>query len=131
MSNYVSNYTFDNLSRIGQDNCSKTQNNIQNTAQANYTLNNFFIQDCGMKKPIEFATSQPNIFYNGNNIFNFRIPNLVSNLFSSNYTFVIRNNQLFIYKNKTTLMVKCALPSIFNIDILAIRTFNKDSWWIC
>ena len=76
----------------------------------------------------EFTT---NIFYNGNNIFNFRIPNLVSNLFSSNYTFVIRNNQLFIYKNKTTLMVKCALPSIFNIDILAIRTFNKDSWWIC
>tara|TARA_B100000424_G_C22945740_1_gene503433 strand:- start:1969 stop:2562 length:594 start_codon:yes stop_codon:yes gene_type:complete len=65
MSNYVSNYTFDNLSRIGQDNCSKTQSNIQNTAQANYTLNNFFLQDCGMKKPIEFATSQPNIFYNG------------------------------------------------------------------
>ena len=76
----------------------------------------------------EFTT---NIFFNNNNIFNFRIPNLISNINSSNYTIIIRNNQLYIYKKKVTLMVKCTLPVIFNIDILAIRTFNKDNWWIC
>ena len=76
----------------------------------------------------EFTT---NIFYNNENIFNFRVPNLISNSSSSNYTMVIRNNQLFLYKNKTILVIKCALPSIFNIDVLAIRSFNKDNWWIC
>ena len=76
----------------------------------------------------EFTT---NIFYNNENIFNFRVPNLISNSSSSNYTMVIRNNQLFLYKNKPILVIKCALPSIFNIDVLAIRSFNKDNWWIC
>ena len=76
----------------------------------------------------EFTT---NIFYNNENIFNFRVPNLISNLNSSNYTMVIRNNQLFLYKNKTVLVIKCALPVIFNIEVLALRTFNRDNWWIC
>lgn len=62
---YVSNYNFDNLSRIGDDNCSLSQRNIQNVESANYLLTNYFIEDCGMKKPIEFATNQPNVFYNG------------------------------------------------------------------
>ena len=61
----VSNYTFDNMSRIGDDSCSLSQRNIQNTQSSNYALKSFFAQDCGMARPIEFATNQPNVFYNG------------------------------------------------------------------
>jgi len=62
---YVSNYVFDNISRIGNDNCCVDQKTIQNAGYANYTLQNYFISDCSMKKPIELATTQPGIFYNG------------------------------------------------------------------
>ena len=62
---YVSNYVFDNISRIGNDNCCVDQKTIQNAGYANYTLQNYFINDCSMKKPIELATTQPGIFYNG------------------------------------------------------------------
>ena len=61
------NYTFDNLTRIGNDNCDMSQRNVQNLASSNYTLTNFFSSDCSMKRPIEFATSQPNVFYKGGN----------------------------------------------------------------
>jgi len=62
---YVSNYVFDNISRIGNDNCCVDQKTIQNAGYANYTLQNYFISDCSMKKPIDLATTQPGIFYNG------------------------------------------------------------------
>jgi hypothetical protein len=68
MSNSYANsysYTFDNMSRIGLDNCCIDQDTIQNSQAANYMLQNYFSTDCSMKKPIEFATSQPGIFYNG------------------------------------------------------------------
>jgi hypothetical protein len=61
----ISNYTFDNISRIGNDNCCIDQRTIQNSSYANYTLQNYFASDCSMKKPIELATTQPGIFYNG------------------------------------------------------------------
>ena len=62
---YVSNYTFDNISRIGNDNCNIDQNSIQNTQAANYLLQNYFAADCSMKNPISLATTQPGIMYNG------------------------------------------------------------------
>ena len=65
MAKYVSDYTFDNTSRIGDDGCGLSQRNLQNVRSGNYLLTNFFEQECGMKKPIEFATSQPNVFYSG------------------------------------------------------------------
>jgi hypothetical protein len=58
-------YTFDNMSRIGLDDCNKTQTDIQNTSFCNYMTQNFFASDCSMKTPIELATTQPGIFYNG------------------------------------------------------------------
>lgn len=61
----IKDFTFDNLSRIGNDTCGLSQRNIQNTASANYMLSNFFSQDCNMTRPIDLATSQPNIFYKG------------------------------------------------------------------
>ena len=61
----ISSYTFDNMSRIGLDQCNKSQTDIQNVASCNYTLQNYFASDCSMKKPIELATTQPGIMYNG------------------------------------------------------------------
>lgn len=67
MANYNRDFTFDQLSRIGDDSCSKSQNDMQNVSQSNYMLNNFFSQDSTLKRPIDFATSQPNIFLKGGN----------------------------------------------------------------
>jgi len=61
----VSNYVFDNMSRIGLDECCKSQSDLQNVEFANYMLQNYFINDCSMKTTRELATSQPGVFYNG------------------------------------------------------------------
>ena len=61
----VSSYTFDNMSRIGNDPCYLDQESIQNMSACNYLLQNYFASDCSMKKPIDLATSQPGIFYQG------------------------------------------------------------------
>lgn len=62
---FVSDYTFDNISRIGNDQCCIEQNTIQSAHSCNYMLQNFFSKDCSMKKPISLATSQPCINYKG------------------------------------------------------------------
>lgn len=61
----VSNFTFDNMSRIGFDSCCIDQNTIQNMESCNYMTQNYFSSDCSMKKPIDLATTQPGIMYNG------------------------------------------------------------------
>ena len=61
----VSSYVFDNMSRIGNDSCSMDQRNIQSLESCNYTLQNYFANDCSMKKPIALATTQPGINYKG------------------------------------------------------------------
>jgi hypothetical protein len=60
-----SSYTFNNLSRIGLDNCYQTQSELQNIAANSYQTQNYFSTDSSMKKPIDLATSQPGINYNG------------------------------------------------------------------
>lgn len=62
---HVSNYTFDNMSRIGNDGCCIDQNTIQNAQSANYLLQNYFAKDCSMKNVKALATSQPGINYSG------------------------------------------------------------------
>lgn len=61
----VNDYIFNNLSRIGNDDCGMDQRNIQNLNSSNYMLNNFFSSDCNMKRPIDFAIAQPGINFNG------------------------------------------------------------------
>lgn len=61
----ISSYTFDNMSRIGLDQCNKSQTDIQNVASCNYMTQNYFASDCSMKNPISLATTQPGIMYNG------------------------------------------------------------------
>jgi hypothetical protein len=60
-----SGYTFNNLSRIGLDECNLSQTDIQNIASCNYSTQNYFAADCSMKRPIDLATTQPGIMYNG------------------------------------------------------------------
>jgi hypothetical protein len=60
-----SGYTFNNLSRIGLDECNLSQTDIQNIASCNYSTQNYFASDCSMRKPIDLATQQPGIMYNG------------------------------------------------------------------
>jgi len=57
-------YTFDNLSRIGNDSCSLDQRNIQNYAASNYQVENFS-PFCPMTNAIDFAIKQPNVNYTG------------------------------------------------------------------
>jgi hypothetical protein len=62
---YVSDYTFNNMARIGNDGCCIDQNSIQNVASCNYTLQNYFSKDCTMKNARALATTQPCINYSG------------------------------------------------------------------
>ena len=61
----VSGYTFDNMSRIGLDQCNVSQTDIQNVASCNYSTQNYFASDCSMKNVKALATSQPGVMYNG------------------------------------------------------------------
>jgi hypothetical protein len=62
---YISDFTFNNISRIGNDGCCIDQNSIQNTLASSYMLQNFYMSDCSMKNPIALATSQPCVNYKG------------------------------------------------------------------
>jgi hypothetical protein len=60
-----SGYTFNNLTNSKLDSCCVDQSTIQDVAACNYMTQNYFASDCSLKKPIELATSQPGIMYNG------------------------------------------------------------------
>jgi hypothetical protein len=62
---YVSPFTFENVSRAGNDSAYLDQTAIQNTESCNYLLQNYLIQDCTMKETRALATSQPSVFYKG------------------------------------------------------------------
>jgi hypothetical protein len=61
----MSNYTFENMSRIGNDSCYIDQTYIQNMAFGNYNVHNYFGSDCMMSNPIQLATQQPGVNYSG------------------------------------------------------------------
>ena len=60
----VYDYTFNSLTRIGNDDCDKTQRNIQNTNKTNYMLTQFR-PDCPLNNTMDVALSQPNVNYKG------------------------------------------------------------------
>jgi hypothetical protein len=62
---FVSDYTFNNISRIGNDNGTTTQESLQNSAAANYLLQNYFTKDCTMHSAKSLATTQPGIQFKG------------------------------------------------------------------
>jgi hypothetical protein len=55
-------FTFNQLSRIGQDESVYTQENIMNTSIANYTTYNPYSNQC--LGGLDFAVKQPNVFVN-------------------------------------------------------------------
>ena len=59
----VNNYTFGNLSRLGDDVCASSERNMQNNKFGSYSTQNFFESDCKMTKSINMATNQPSVFY--------------------------------------------------------------------
>jgi len=59
------NYTFDSLSRIGDDVCGISERDMQNQNFGSYLTQNYWESECNMKKPVHFATTQPNVYYNG------------------------------------------------------------------
>ena len=59
---------FDNTTRLGVDTCVADQRSMQNTQTCNYHLQNYFLAECSMKQPIEFATSQPAVNYKGGHL---------------------------------------------------------------
>jgi len=61
----VHNYLFDSLSRLGDDKCYVSERTKQNSQYGTYNTTNYFAQNCGLKQPIDFATSMPNVFVNG------------------------------------------------------------------
>jgi len=61
----VQDFTFSNMSRIGNDTCGINESDLQNVQHGNYMLTNHFANDCAMKKPIDFALSQPNVNFTG------------------------------------------------------------------
>jgi hypothetical protein len=55
-------FNFEQLSRIGNDQATYTQENIMNTNSSNYVLFNPFENKCN--GGLDFATQQPNVFVN-------------------------------------------------------------------
>ncbi len=62
---YTSNFTFNELSRIGNDQLCMDQRSIQNSQASSYTLQNYYGKDCTMSDAVKMATSQPGINYSG------------------------------------------------------------------
>lgn len=60
----VHDYTFNQTTRIGDDQCDRSQRNVQNSEAATYMLNNFR-PACPMSNAVEFATSQPDVNFTG------------------------------------------------------------------
>ena len=60
----VHDYTFNQTTRIGDDQCDLSQRNVQNSEAATYMLNNFR-PACPMSNAVEFATSQPDVNFTG------------------------------------------------------------------
>lgn len=57
--------TFNTITRINNDVADETQRSVQNAHSGSYNTENFYANDCTMKKPIKLATTQPSIFYKG------------------------------------------------------------------
>jgi hypothetical protein len=55
---------FNAQTRIGEDKCGLSQESIQNVSYSNYLLTNFYVNDCTMQKPIEFATTYKSMMFN-------------------------------------------------------------------
>ena len=58
----IYNYTFDSSSRLGDDLTYVNERTKQNNHYGSYNLTNYFGENCANGRPMQIATSQPNIF---------------------------------------------------------------------
>ena len=63
MSDYNSNYMFNNMSRLGNDESDISQKTVYNTRFSNYMLSNYFSDN--QSNPVTFSTNQPAVMLNG------------------------------------------------------------------
>jgi len=61
----VHNYMFENLSRVGDDVVTLSEQNQMNTKFGSYNTTNFFANNNCLKNPISLSTKQPSVFING------------------------------------------------------------------
>jgi hypothetical protein len=56
---------FYRTTRIGEDGCGLTQDMLLNNHHAAYMLQNYYMGECTMRRPIEFATNQVSVNFQG------------------------------------------------------------------
>jgi hypothetical protein len=61
----ISSYTFLHMSRIGNDDVSQSQTELQNSQSCSYMTQNVFASDCYMNNVRDLAMTQPGIMYKG------------------------------------------------------------------
>ncbi len=92
---------FNAQTRIGEDKCGLSQESIQNVAYSNYLLTNFYVNDCTMQKPIEFATNYKSMMFNA--------PGGVGNQCGLNGCNIDINNELLLGSVQTHPKCKISL----------------------
>ena len=71
-----------------------------------------------------------NIYFNRKNIFNFKLPNIVTQSKSNEYNVYIEKDILYVVMNKTKQIIKCPLPDMFTINKVGLKTGNSNGWWV-
>ena len=54
----VHSYTFNGLSRIGNDVCGVSERDMQNENFGSYLVQSYFAKNCGMAAPIDFELTE-------------------------------------------------------------------------
>lgn len=93
--------------------------------------NNFELEFVDKINKIEFIIKPnvTNIFYNLKNIFNHRIPNIVSSSRSIEYRIHIDKDMFQVYINKNIPLIQMKLPDPFTINQVGLKTNNSEGIW--
>ena len=93
--------------------------------------NNFELEFVDKVNKIEFMIKPnvTNIFYNLKNIFNYRIPNIVSSSRSIEYRIKIEKDMFQVYINKNIPLIQMKLPDSFTINQVGLKTNNSEGIW--
>jgi len=107
----TSNFLFDNMSRIGNDDYDVSNRNIQNTNACTHMLDNFSFLN-PMNKTINLATNQPNVFCQGSPAGGINSDNVDENSILKFCSYLKRERKNY-----------SARTLIFNCSIFRKRTF--------
>ena len=93
--------------------------------------NNFELEFVDKVNKIELTVKPnvTNIFYNLKNIFNYRIPNIMSSSRSIEYRIHIDKDMFQVYINKNIPLIQIKLPDPFTINQVGLKTNNSEGIW--